>query len=158
VGTLPIVVRAFANDACGATITIDNIECSRVVDGASTPIDIDDCPITINGDTIEITDRLSDGALEISYDVGAVDPSGNEGETSCSHTVPALEPDQDLDGIPDAVDNCVVTPNNNQRDSDEDGIGDSCDNCPSASNTDQLDSDGDEIGDATRRGSRGWGP
>lgn len=39
-------------------------------------------------------------------------------------------PDADGDGVPDATDNCPVTPNPEQLDSDEDGIGDACDECP----------------------------
>lgn len=37
------------------------------------------------------------------------------------------ETDSDGDGIPDSRDNCMLTPNNNQRDSDGDGYGDACD-------------------------------
>lgn len=35
--------------------------------------------------------------------------------------------DQDNDGVPDDQDNCVNTPNQNQKDSDNDGKGDACD-------------------------------
>ena len=38
--------------------------------------------------------------------------------------------DADNDGIDDAVDNCINTPNNDQADADMDGVGDVCDNCP----------------------------
>ncbi|MGQ0621546.1 MAG: choice-of-anchor Q domain-containing protein [Panacagrimonas sp.] len=44
-----------------------------------------------------------------------------------------LEPvgdDADNDGIPDAMDNCPMTPNADQTDTDEDGIGDACDDSP----------------------------
>ena len=53
--------------------------------------------------------------------------------------------DQDGDGIFDAVDNCIQTPNVNQEDLDGDGIGDACD--------DDIDADGvanpDELVDST---------
>lgn len=35
-------------------------------------------------------------------------------------------PDADKDGIPDAVDNCLLTPNPDQADSNGDGVGDAC--------------------------------
>jgi N-acetylneuraminic acid mutarotase len=82
---------------------------------------------------------------------------------SCTNTAP----DGDGDGIPDADDNCPVTPNPDQADSDGDGIGDACDacshdsandadgdglcgnvdNCPADANADQSDLDHDGIGD-----------
>jgi hypothetical protein len=56
--------------------------------------------------------------------------------------------DQDGDGIPDAVDNCIAVVNADQADLDEDSLGDDCDNCPLLANTDQSDrGDGDGVGD-----------
>ncbi len=57
------------------------------------------------------------------------------------------DPDFDLDGVADRVDNCQLTANVDQIDSDGDGIGDFCDNCPDHSNPDQLDSDFNGVGD-----------
>ena len=72
-----------------------------------------------------------------------------------------LVPDSDGDGIPDADDNCVSTPNPDQLDTDADGFGNACDadddndgaadgsdNCPLVSNPDQADFDLDGIGDS----------
>jgi hypothetical protein len=61
---------------------------------------------------------------------------------------PALGPDADSDGVPDASDNCPTVANANQADADNDGVGDVCDNCPAVANADQADTDGDGVGDA----------
>ncbi|HEX8181042.1 MAG TPA: thrombospondin type 3 repeat-containing protein [Pyrinomonadaceae bacterium] len=76
----------------------------------------------------------------------------------------ALDPcdtDDDNDGIPDATDNCPLTPNPDQVDTDGDGLGNVCDpdddndgvpdgtdNCQFTANGDQADTNGDGIGDA----------
>jgi hypothetical protein len=72
-----------------------------------------------------------------------------------------LTVDRDSDGVPNASDNCVGTPNSNQINTDGDTAGDACDvdddndevldgndSCPLAANADQLDHDGDGEGDA----------
>jgi hypothetical protein len=56
--------------------------------------------------------------------------------------------DDDVDGVADADDNCVETPNNAQDNADGDLYGDACDNCPGIANDLQEDADGDGIGDA----------
>ena len=145
VGVLPTIIRATATDACVATVSLENVVCNRVIDGSSTPIELANCPIAINGDAIEVTGRLTDGELTITYDARAVDPSGNFAVVSCSE---AYDPDKDSDGIVDAEDNCVLTLNGDQTDGDDDGIGDLCDVCPDVADANQADVDADGIGDA----------
>ncbi len=144
VGALPSVIRAIAQDACSATVALENVACARVIDGASTAIALEDCPITVSGDTLEVTGRLVEGELAITWDARATDPSGNSAVVDCEAS---FTPDRDQDGITDAIDNCVVTVNGDQTDKDGDGIGDLCDVCPDVSDPDQADSDGDGIGD-----------
>ena len=55
--------------------------------------------------------------------------------------------DSDGDGVPDDVDNCALT-YNDQTDVDGDGIGDVCDNCSAHGNPLQEDQDMDFVGDA----------
>ena len=58
----------------------------------------------------------------------------------------ALVDDLDGDGIPDAEDNCVEVPNEDQSDFDSDAVGDVCDNCSERPNRGQDDTDGDYCG------------
>jgi len=73
----------------------------------------------------------------------------------------AFAADGDGDGVPDASDNCPLTPNPDQLDSDGDGQGNRCDtdddndtipdgndNCSAVANPGQLDTNGDGQGDA----------
>jgi len=64
-------------------------------------------------------------------------------------TVNDVVPDQDLDGVPDATDNCPDVPNPGQSDLDHDGVGDACDNSPLNANPGQQDSNGNGVGDAS---------
>jgi uncharacterized repeat protein (TIGR03803 family) len=57
-------------------------------------------------------------------------------------------PDGDVDGVADAIDNCLFAWNPDQLDSDGDGVGEACDNCPRRANPDQADTDFDGFGDA----------
>ncbi|MCI0559080.1 MAG: thrombospondin type 3 repeat-containing protein, partial [Nitrososphaera sp.] len=71
--------------------------------------------------------------------------------------------DQDMDGIPDDVDNCLSINNPGQEDTDANNVGDACnsaedadgdewadtlDNCPNSPNPTQNDTDGDSLGDS----------
>lgn len=70
------------------------------------------------------------------------------------------EPDDDGDGVANAIDICPDIPNSDQADDDDDGIGNACeadtdedgviddlDNCPTVPNADQADANDDGIGD-----------
>ncbi len=57
-------------------------------------------------------------------------------------------PDLDLDGVLDALDNCIDIYNPGQDNPDGDIFGTACDNCALVANDDQLDGDGDGFGDA----------
>src|SRR5687767_2691502 len=48
-------------------------------------------------------------------------------ETTVIETQPP--PDQDGDGVEDAIDNCLLIANPTQNDEDSDTFGDECDNC-----------------------------
>jgi hypothetical protein len=78
-----------------------------------------------------------------------------------TNTRTIVDTDADDDGIPDVDDNCVSTPNPDQRDTDGDGLGNACDddddadgildaadNCDLVPNLDQADPDNDGLGNA----------
>ena len=65
-----------------------------------------------------------------------------------SGTCPDFPRNEDLDGKPDADDNCPIEVNSGQEDDDADFVGNVCDNCPATFNFDQADSDGDGLGDS----------
>jgi Thrombospondin type 3 repeat len=79
-------------------------------------------------------------------------PSGSRYDASAggdftSKCVVATVADQDGDGVPDDVDNCLAVNNPDQADEDHDGIGDVCDDCPHIANVAQADEDNDGVGD-----------
>ena len=87
-----------------------------------------------------------------------------DGEADC------LDDDMDGDDIPNGEDNCLSTPNPEQKDADGDGLGNACDpdldgdgigngpdNCPDLFNPLQTDTDGDGAGDACDEDADGDG-
>jgi hypothetical protein len=96
----------------------------------------------------------------VAYYVEYNDPNGISLKTPEEYEV-IENNDWDNDGITNEYDNCLLTPNLNQKDEDVwychpgtnlcfwkgDGIGDACDNCIHALNPDQKDSDKDGVGD-----------
>jgi hypothetical protein len=102
-----------------------------------------------------VVTQVDDCCVENNLDSAVVTLNGS--------TVQVNEPDNDDDGVPDALDNCLCEPNPGQEDADGDGDGDACDpcddddadlicaeddNCPDQYNPGQEDRDGDGAGDA----------
>ena len=82
---------------------------------------------------------------------GQADGDSDGVGNACDNCVDTPNPGQadgDSDGVGNACDNCVGTPNPGQADGDGDGVGDACDNCPVAENPGQADGDSDGVGNA----------
>lgn len=79
------------------------------IDLHSTSLEIADSGIALNEINVDIDGETRDDTPSIGADEFSVIP------------------DQDLDGIPDDIDNCVSVPNFDQLDTDGDGEGDACD-------------------------------
>ncbi|HKG36968.1 MAG TPA: thrombospondin type 3 repeat-containing protein [Solirubrobacterales bacterium] len=81
-------------------------------------------------DLCECTELQDNGAglsWSISLPAGGVTTRSLITTFSPAGNIPDPDPDQDLDGVPDAEDNCPTTPNPEQVDNDHDGIGAACD-------------------------------
>ncbi|HVO22457.1 MAG TPA: thrombospondin type 3 repeat-containing protein, partial [Candidatus Margulisiibacteriota bacterium] len=73
-------------------------------------------------------------------------PGGTQTKTPTA-TPTATPSDLDMDGVPDATDNCPTVPNPDQADDDGDGIGNLCDNCPTVFNPAQAATKTRGVGD-----------
>ena len=121
---------------------------------------LDNCPTTANADQADFdkdgigdvcdTDDDNDGVLDVAdcspLDSLIVTTAGspcNDGNPNTTGDIIDANcncvggVDTDMDGVPDAIDNCPTMANNSQIDTDGDGIGDACEN----------DTDGDGIPD-----------
>jgi len=102
-----------------------------------------------NGHSIGMYIQLAYGRAGTDYlPVAVVQYSDSESGEMLMVPLVVQAPDRDLDGRPDATDNCLATPNFDQVDADLDGVGDACDNCPAIANAAQQDTDQDGNGDA----------
>ncbi len=121
----PVAVRASADDACGATVTLEGLACAvRGLDGVERPLAPELCPVRVGGDTLEVATMAPDGALVLNWTARAVDPSGNVATTPCALVFAS---DIDGDGLLDGADNCPLARNADQADMDGDAAGDACD-------------------------------
>jgi hypothetical protein len=75
-------------------------------------------------DSLEQPVTLTAGSHELAVKVAS------KPGTYLELTITLWPPDTDLDGVPDASDNCPALANPGQLDTDQDGMGDACDPCP----------------------------
>lgn len=101
-----------------------------------------------NGASISLSsDKLSAEANDdklswcVSIDAFGMGDKGTPGKLN-----PKCSTDKDKDGIDDALDNCPLAYNADQKDTDSDKLGDACDNCAAKANADQADADSDKVG------------
>ena len=128
---------------------------------------VTDSHVLISGDTnvyaVNLTTHATDWTLNASGHLALSETvlyiAGADGKLSAVDMGPP--PDEDGDGVSDAIDNCPLVSNSDQADSDKDGIGNACndamdsdsdewannqDNCPVIANPDQGDMDSDGLG------------
>jgi hypothetical protein len=93
---LPVIITATATDACGRDgDDRERLVCTKLVDGESVVVPLADCPVTINGDTIEIDGRLTDGELDGDVRRARGRP---DRQLRGDELHPGYDPDRDNDG------------------------------------------------------------
>jgi hypothetical protein len=149
-------------DGCDGRCRIAAPDPDRLVDrdGDGVAAFRDDCPDVANPDQ---ADRDGDGAGDAcdrcvaTPDPEQRDRDGDGRGDRCDAAPDDPTPDDDNDGLADALDLCPAQSNvapawsytiPDPRDRDRDGKGDVCDNCALHANPDQRDADGDGAGDA----------
>ena len=124
-------------------------------DGDGVTDDVDLCPDTPNGETVD-SDGCSDSQKDSDTDGVADDidlcPDTPIGESVDSDGCSDSQKDSDTDGVADDIDLCPNTPigesvdsdgcSDSQKDSDTDGVADDIDLCPNTPIGESVDSDG----------------
>ncbi len=115
---------------------------------------------TFLGSNVYATDAAGNVAfsktLSVSVPAGqfATATATRSGDTSEFSACTTVQKDSDLDGVPDASDNCPAVPNSNQANADGDAFGDACDACPSTADPAACpDDDNDGFTDEAEAGS-----
>ena len=126
-----------AGDACDADDDDDEV-CDPCGDAAPLPL----C-------TTAVSSGACRGADNCPADANPADAEGAQVDTDADGLgdVCDVATDDDEDGVPNNVDNCIADANAEQEDGDEDGAGDVCDNCPLDADATLADADDDGVGD-----------
>lgn len=158
---------ATAGEGSTSSSPATNTGAATTGSGPETPTTGDDTFTT--GPATASDSGTSTGSDPTSFSTGVIDDTGTpetsgtgESTSEPGMSTGVMEPDGDMDGEPDATDNCPLVENPDQADTDMDGVGDACeddedddddgildvdDNCPLVPNDKQEDLDKDGIGD-----------